>query len=66
SSNANTRTAPSYFLGDAMAAYKINKDLTLRLNVYNLGDAEYIGSVGGGHFIPGAGRSATLTTEFKF
>lgn len=66
SSNANTRTAPSYFVGDAMAAYKINKDLTLRLNMYNLGDVEYIGSVGGGHFIPGAGRSATLTTEFKF
>jgi catecholate siderophore receptor len=66
SSNANTRTAPEYLLADAMAAYKINKDLTLRLNVYNVGDVEYIGSVGGGHFIPGAGRSATLTTEFKF
>jgi catecholate siderophore receptor len=66
SSNANNRRAPNYLIGDAMAAYKFNKDITLRLNVYNVGDLEYIGSVGGGHFIPGAGRSATLTTEFKF
>lgn len=66
SSTANTREAPSYLTADAMAAYKVNKNVTLRLNIYNLGDAEYIGSVGGGHFIPGAGRSATVTSEFKF
>lgn len=66
SSNANNRKAPNYLVGDAMAAYKFNKDMTLRLNVFNVGDHEYIGTVGGGHFIPGAGRSATLTTEFKF
>lgn len=66
SSNANTREAAGYWLGDAMLAYQMNKDVTMRLNVYNLGDAEYIDRVGGGHFIPGAGRSAVLSTDFKF
>ncbi|MBL8012783.1 MAG: TonB-dependent receptor, partial [Candidatus Omnitrophica bacterium] len=66
SSNANNRRAPNYLTGDLMAAYKVNKNMTMRLNIYNVGDLEYIATVGGGHFIPGAGRSATLTTEFKF
>lgn len=60
------REAPSYYLFDAMAAYNVTKDISLRLNVYNLADEEYIDRVGGGHFIPGAGRSATLTASFKF
>lgn len=66
SNNSNQREAPSYVLFDAMAAYDINEHVTLRLNVYNLADEEYIDRVGGGHFIPGAGRSAMLTASFKF
>ncbi len=62
----NTRQAPSYILFDAMAAYKVNKNISVQLNVYNLADEEYIDRVGGGHFIPGAGRSAALTANFKF
>jgi len=49
-----------------MVAYKVNDNLTLRLNVYNLADERYIDRVGGGHFIPGQGRSAALTASVKF
>jgi len=60
------RFAPDYLLFDAMASYDFNQRLTLRLNAYNLADERYIDRVGGGHFIPGAGRSVALTTSLKF
>ena len=66
SNNANSRTAPGYWVHDAMAGYQINEHLTLRLNVNNLANNRYIDSVGGGHFIPGAGRSAVLTASVSF
>ena len=66
-SNLNTaRVAPSFCLFDAMIGYEINENFSLRLNFYNLADEEYIDRVGGGHFVPGAGRSAVLTASFKF
>jgi catecholate siderophore receptor len=49
-----------------MAAYTFNDRFTLRLNVTNLADERYIDRVGGGHFVPGTGRSAALTTALKF
>lgn len=64
--NTETRFAPGYWLFDAMASYDLNERFTLRLNVTNLTDERYIDRVGGGHFIPGATRSATLTTQIKF
>jgi catecholate siderophore receptor len=68
SSNIRTtrREAPSYVLFDAMAAWNVNKNFTLRLNVYNFTDEEYIDRVGGGHFVPGAGSSAVLTASLRF
>lgn len=62
----NDRTAPSYWLFDAMVAYRATESLTLRVNGYNLADEEYIESLGGGHFIPGAGRSAIAAADFQF
>jgi len=67
--NNNTtaaRVAPDYLLFDAMAAYHVSEHVTLRLNIYNLADEEYIDRVGGGHFIPGAGRSAVMTASFAY
>jgi catecholate siderophore receptor len=67
--NNNTsaaRIAPDYWVFDATAAYRLNEHFTLRLNVYNLADEQYIDRVGGGHFIPGAGRSAVVTANFMF
>ncbi|MCB1063987.1 MAG: TonB-dependent siderophore receptor [Verrucomicrobiae bacterium] len=65
-SNANTREAPSYWLWDAAAGYEVNENLTLRVNLHNLADEQYIDRVGGGHFIPGAGRSVMFTASLKF
>ncbi|HEY1171533.1 MAG TPA: TonB-dependent siderophore receptor [Verrucomicrobiae bacterium] len=66
SSNTNTRQVEGYVLFDAMVGYRINKNFDVRLNVYNLTDTTYIDRVGGGHVIPGAGRSAVLTANFRF
>lgn len=63
---SGARVAPEYWLFDAMAAYPIHPRLTLRLNVQNLADERYIDRVGGGHFIPGPGRSVALTTAVGF
>ncbi len=62
----STRIAPQYFTFDATVAYKFTEKFSLRLNIYNLADERYVGSVGGGHFIPGNGRQAALTASFKF
>jgi catecholate siderophore receptor len=62
----NTTEVPSYTVLSAMAAKDVSRHLTLRLNANNLADAQYVDRVGGGHFIPGAGRSVSLTAGFKF
>lgn len=66
SNSSTAREAPGFCLFDAMLGYEVNKNFSLRLNIYNLADEEYIDRVGGGHFIPGAGRSAVLTASYKF
>lgn len=53
-------------LVDLMASYTINDTLSLRLNVLNLGDEDYVDRFGGGHYVPGAGRSAQLTAFLSF
>jgi catecholate siderophore receptor len=63
---ATRRQAPDYWLFDAMVGYTVNQNVSLRLNVYNLADEDYIDRVGGGHFVPGTGRSAVLSANFKF
>ncbi|MFD2256577.1 TonB-dependent receptor [Luteolibacter algae] len=60
------QTAPSYVTFDALVGYQLNENVSFRLNVYNLADKDYVDRVGGGHYIPGAGRSATLTAEISF
>jgi catecholate siderophore receptor len=63
---ATARTAPGFWTFDAMLSYQVTENIGLRLNVYNLADERYIDRVGGGHFVPGAGRSAALTATIKF
>lgn len=64
--NINQREAPDYWLFDAMLGYQVNENIALRLNVYNIADEDYIDRVGGGHFVPGPGRSAVLSLSVKF
>jgi catecholate siderophore receptor len=65
-SNTGTRTAPAYWVADAMAAYKVSEQLTLRVNGLNIANERYIDRVGGGHFIPGPSRSVMLTADMGF
>jgi catecholate siderophore receptor len=62
----NTAEVPSYWLLNAMASYEMSHALTLRLNVNNLADEIYVDRVGGGHYIPGAGRSVVVSAELDF
>lgn len=64
----NVPNVPSYFVADAMVAYRISDAVNLQLNVYNLFDREYLMALnnGGGRLALGAPRSATLTANFKF
>ncbi|MQA30058.1 MAG: TonB-dependent receptor [Luteitalea sp.] len=64
--NQGTRVAPAYWVLDSMAAYRMSDQLTLRLNGLNLANKRYIDRVGGGHFIPGPGRSVMLTADVGF
>lgn len=64
--NTNTRFVQSYRVIDAMAAYRLTETLVLRLNVYNLTDTYYFERLTGGHVVPGPGRSAMISTSFRF
>jgi len=64
----NTPNIESYTVADAMLAYAVNKNLNLRLNVYNLFDKEYVETLnnGGSRVRLGLPRSAMMTAEFMF
>lgn len=62
----NTTRAPSYWLANALVSYRVNEFMTLRLNGQNLFDERYVDRVGGGHYIPGAGRQVMVTSDFHF
>lgn len=59
---------PSYWVADAMLAYRISKAINLRLNVYNLFDEDYIETLnnGGNRVRLGQPRSGMLTGEYSF
>ncbi|HUE92868.1 catecholate siderophore receptor Fiu [Pseudomonas sp.] len=64
----NMPSIPSYWVADAMAAYRVNDNVNLRVNLYNLFDEEYIETLnnGGSRARLGAPRSAMFTTELSF
>lgn len=59
---------PAYTVVDAMASYKLNKNVNLQLNVYNLFDEDYIASLNNNRtrYVPGTPRTANLTANFTF
>lgn len=59
---------PEYWVFDAMASYAVSKNVTIQLNVLNLADEEYIGSLNnsGARYYPGAPRSFRLGANFSF
>jgi catecholate siderophore receptor len=67
SSVANDARIPSYWRLDAMAAYKVNRNFTVQLNVYNLTDEYYFDTVAGAGFaVPGPGRYVSLSGRAQF
>ena len=62
----NTRFVDGYWTADLMGSYPLTSRVDLRLNVYNLTDTFYFDRLGGGHVVPGPGRSATFGLGFKF
>ena len=67
SNTTNTVKLPSYWRFDAMAAYKITKDVNVQLNIQNLLDKTYYDAPRGSNAaIVAPGRTALLTANFKF
>lgn len=64
---ANKVYVPSYTRYDAMASYKLTKNVDLQLNVQNLTDKTYYDKAYGAHFAnQAAGRTVLLSTNFHF
>jgi len=57
-----------YWVFDAMASWRVNKNFELQLNVYNLFDKEYVAAINksGYRYVPGTPRSARVTANFFF
>jgi catecholate siderophore receptor len=64
--NINTRFVDAYWTVDGLVSYKLTDKIDLRMNMTNIGDRYFIDRIGGGHIVPGPGRSITFTTGFNF
>ena len=62
----NTRFVEGYWTFDVMASYPLTEHIDLKLNLYNLANKLYFDRLGGGHLVPGPGRSAMVSTSFRF
>jgi catecholate siderophore receptor len=49
-----------------MTSYKLTKNATLQLNVYNLTDEMYFAQYYAGHAVPAPGRWATLSLRLRY
>jgi catecholate siderophore receptor len=58
--------APGYAVFNAMVKRQMSKKVSVQLSVANLADTFYYDGIHPGHVIPGAGRTFTLTTDWKF
>ncbi len=58
----------SYVVADAVASYRVNNNVSLQLNVYNLFDKFYVSALnnGGSRIAVGVPRSAQLTAHIAF
>ncbi|MET0970737.1 MAG: TonB-dependent siderophore receptor [Tardiphaga sp.] len=65
-SAANTAKVPDYWRYDAMASYKVSKQLTLQANIWNILNTTNFESLSGfGAAQPGPGRTFILTAKLK-
>jgi catecholate siderophore receptor len=59
------RKVNGYTTTNAMAKYRLTDDMDVQLNLSNIGDVEYFDALHPGHLVPGAGRTALLSTQFR-
>ncbi|HLG88247.1 MAG TPA: TonB-dependent siderophore receptor [Alphaproteobacteria bacterium] len=57
---------PAYIEFDAMAKYELTSQIGLQVNVYNITDKYYYADLHAFHVIPGAGRSALFSVNFRY
>lgn len=62
--NASLLRAPGYTLFDARARYAVTDEVSVQLNVLNIGDTLYYDQLHPWHVVPGAGRSALISLHF--
>lgn len=64
---SNDARIPAYWRFDAMASYKVDKNLTMQVNIYNIADTRYYETAAGAGFaVPGAGRYVSLSARAQF
>lgn len=63
---ANTAEAPANLAFDALVSHKINDNLRLQVNGYNLGDATNYEALFGGRVVPSAGRTVLVSLAADF
>jgi catecholate siderophore receptor len=58
----------SYWVFDAMASYRINKNVDIQFNIYNMFDKDYVAAINksGFRYAPGVPRSYKVTANFAF
>lgn len=58
----------SYWVIDAMASYRINRNVDIQLNLYNLFDKDYVAAINksGYRYFPGIPRSGRVTVNVRF
>jgi catecholate siderophore receptor len=57
---------PGYAIFNVMAKYPVNEKLDVQVNINNLFDKFYYDTIHPSHVIPGAGRTAMFTANYKF
>ncbi|OLL32616.1 catecholate siderophore receptor Fiu [Burkholderia sp. SRS-W-2-2016] len=57
-----------YWVVDAMASYKVSRNVSIQLNIYNLFNKSYVMSINksGYRYFPGAPRTAIVTANLHF
>ncbi|VTU16166.1 TonB-dependent receptor Fiu [Variovorax sp. SRS16] len=58
----------AYWVFDAMASYRISKNVDIQFNVYNIFDKDYVAAINksGYRYTPGIPRSYKITANFAF
>lgn len=64
--DVNTNFLPGYVKADVTGAYRLTKNIELRMSVLNISDTRYFEQVYQGHTVPGAGRTFLFSGLFSF